>query len=94
VAVKPGGPVSLVGGKIVNVSPYGMLIHSPLPMETDAVHRFRLFIEKDKRDVDARVAACHSKGAHRYEVGLEFVGAGDELRSRLSDVLAALESDG
>jgi hypothetical protein len=88
----PGGPVSVVGAKIVNVSPYGMLIHSPLPMETEAVHRFRLVIDKEKRDVDARVAECNAAGEHRYEVGLEFV-CGDDLRERLSHVLDGLSSD-
>jgi PilZ domain len=91
--MKAGGPVAVVGANLVNVSPYGMLIHSPLPMEPDAVHKFRLLIEKQERDVEARVAMCERDGRHRYGVGLEFVGLVDELRSRLIQILTPLTSN-
>jgi hypothetical protein len=92
VAIPRGGPVSIVGGELVNVSPYGMCIRSRLAMEAEAVHRFRLLIEDEKADVQARVAVCHSAGPHRYEIGLEFVEA-PEVRARLTSVLAGLRSD-
>jgi hypothetical protein len=86
------GPVEIVGGRLVNVSPFGMLIESPLPMEPDAVHRFRLVIDKEQADVQARVAACAPGGKHRFHVGLEFVGLAESLRSRLADVLKSPET--
>jgi hypothetical protein len=92
VPIAPGSPVSIVGAYLVNVSPYGMLIHSPLPMQPEAVHRFRLMIEKEQRDVDARVAMCSSEGRHRYDIGLEFVSAPDEFKTQLTKVLGRLRS--
>jgi len=93
VAMWPGGPVFVVGAQIVNVSPYGMLIHSPLPLGPESVHRFRLVIAKVPRDVEARVAACSREGRHRYGVGLEFVGATEDLRDRLAHALKPLPAD-
>jgi hypothetical protein len=87
------GPVTVVGAHIVNVSPYGMLIQSPLAMVPGAVHRFRLVIGREQRDVEARVAMCLSAGTHRYDVGLEFVGSVDDLRARLKQALASLPSN-
>jgi hypothetical protein len=87
------GPVALVGAHIVNVSPYGMLIQSPLPMEPGAIHRFRIVIDQDQEDVEARVAMCLVEGKRRYDVGLEFVGTSDELRHRLATVLGRMTSD-
>jgi hypothetical protein len=88
--MKSGGPVAVIGALIINVSPYGMLIHSPLPMELEAVHRFRLVIAKEKRDVEARVAICLPEGRHRYGVGLEFVSVADDFRARMAHVLGRL----
>jgi hypothetical protein len=83
-----GGPVTVVGARIVNLSPYGMLIRSPLPMEREAVHRFRLVIGAESRDVEARVAMCQPDGRRRYDVGREFVAPAEELRARLTQALA------
>jgi hypothetical protein len=88
VPMKPGGPVAVIGANLVNVSPYGMLISSPLPMEPDSVHLFRLMIDKEKKDIEARVANCQPKGKHHFGVGLEFVGVAEEFREQLSVVLA------
>lgn len=90
VPIRPGGPVALIGARIVNVSPFGMLIHSPLPMEPEAIHRFRLVIATESRDIDARVAVCMPEGKRRYGVGLEFVGVSDEFRAQMARVLGSL----
>ena len=39
-----GGVVSVVGARLVNVSPFGMMIESPLPLKSDAVLPFRLVV--------------------------------------------------
>jgi hypothetical protein len=83
----PGGAVALVGARLVNVSPFGMLIESPLPMTPDDVHRFRLVIGRENADVEARVAACWPAGGHRFHVGLEFVSLAEDVRGRLAQVL-------
>jgi hypothetical protein len=87
------GPVAIVGAHLVNVSLYGMLIHSPLAMVPGAVHRFRLVIGHEQRDIEARVAMCLASGKHRYDVGLEFVGDVDDLRTRLREALDHLPSN-
>lgn len=82
------GVVGIVGGRLVNVSPFGMLIECPLRMEPEAVHRFRLRIATDHTDIEARVAACWpSAEPNRYQVGLEFVRLQEAIRARLADVL-------
>ena len=92
-AARPRGAVSVVGAALVNVSSYGMMIESPVPLETEAVMQFRLVVAGQKTDVDARVAACTPvPGARRYAVGLEFVRIAPEAQERLIQVLAAREA--
>jgi hypothetical protein len=88
------GPVGIVGGLLVNVSPYGMLIESPVPMVLEAVHRFRLVIQRAQSDVLARVAACWpGEGDAGFQVGLEFVDMSDVVRARLAEVLRSPPSN-
>jgi hypothetical protein len=78
--------VSVVGARLVNLSPFGMMIESPVPLEREAVLKFRLVIGTRKVDAEARVAACTlgaSGRARRYGVGLEFTSASAELRAQL-----------
>jgi len=84
-----GGPVSVVGARLVDVSPYGMMIESPVPMKEDAVLQFRLAVEGRKADVSARVACCTARPGlrHAYGVGLEFVDLPSDLREQIRDVL-------
>lgn len=84
-----GGAVSVVGAALVNVSSYGMLIESPVPLEREAVMQFRLLVAGEKTDVDARVAACAPvPGGRRYSVGLEFVRIAPDAQQRLVRVLS------
>lgn len=86
---RPTGAVSVVGAALVNVSSYGMMIESPVPLERETVLQFRLVVAGQKTDVDARVAACTPvPGARRYAVGLEFVRIPPEAQERLVRVLA------
>ena len=89
-----GGPVSVVGARLVDVSPYGMMIESPVPMEEDSVLQFRLAVEGRKADVSARVACCTARAGtrHAYGVGLEFVELPSDLREQIREVLHRLAS--
>jgi hypothetical protein len=84
-----GGPISIVGARLVDVSPYGMMIESPVPMKEDAVLQFRLAVEGRKTDVSARVAGCTARPGtrHAYGVGLEFVDLPSDVREQIRDVL-------
>ena len=86
------GAVSVVGAALVNVSSYGMMIESPVPLERETVMQFRLVVAGQKTDVEARVAACTPvPGGRRYAVGLEFVRIPPEAQKRLVRVLSGEE---
>ena len=84
-----GGPVSVVGARLVDVSPYGMMIESPLAMTEDAVLQFRVAVEGRKTDVSARVACCTPRVGtrHAYGIGLEFLDMPSEVREQIRGVL-------
>lgn len=87
-----GGPVSVVGARLLNASPFGMMIESLVPLERDAVLALRLIIGGQKYDIETRVAACTpiSGGARRgFGIGLEFAQLPDDVRERLKQVLAS-----
>ena len=85
-----GGPVSVVGARLVDVSPHGMMIESPVAMTEDSVLKFRLSLEGRKADVSARVACCRPRpgGRHSYGVGLEFLDLTADVRDQIRDVLS------
>ncbi len=82
--------ISVVGARLLNVSRYGMLIESPVPMARDALLRLRLIVCGQPADVEARVAVCTPQpGARAYGVGLEFAQIAPADRERLERALAA-----
>jgi hypothetical protein len=85
-----GGPVSVMGARLIDVSPYGMMIESPVAMKEDAVLQFRLAVQGRKIDVSARVACCRARAGarHAYGIGLEFVDLPSDVRDQIRDVLA------
>jgi hypothetical protein len=86
-----GGVVSVVGASLATVSPYGMMIVSPVPLEPGAILNFRLVVAGVKTDVEARVVACArlAGGGRRHGAGLEFTRIAPEARARLTEVLSA-----
>jgi hypothetical protein len=81
-----GAQVSVVGARLVNISGYGMMIESLVPLERDARMDFRLVVAGEKIDVEARIAACSliSSGRRRlFGVGCEFLALPDPVRERL-----------
>lgn len=84
-----GSLVSVVGARLVNVSPYGMMIESPVPLRSDAVLSFRLVVAGRKADVEVRVVACAPlPGRRRFGAGLEFSRIPAETRAHLAEVLS------
>jgi Tfp pilus assembly protein PilZ len=86
-----GGPVSVMGARLLNASPFGMMIESLVPLEKDAVLALRLTIGGQKFDIETRVAACTPivGGARRgFGIGLEFAHLPEDVRERLKQVLA------
>lgn len=88
-----GFAVSVVGARLVNISGYGMMIESLVPLEHDARMDFRLVIAGEKIDVEARIAACTllSSGKRRlFGVGCEFTSWSETARERLIAALVPL----
>jgi PilZ domain len=86
----PANPVSVVGARILDVSPFGMRIESPVAISTDTVLAFRIVVEGRATDVGCRVATCRpgaGEDQSRFGVGLEFLDLPDETADRLRKVL-------
>jgi len=86
----PANPVSAVGARIVDVSPFGMMIESPVAIAPDAVLPFRIVVGGRTSDVSCRVAMCRPavSGDQRYfGIGLEFLDLAAESRDHLREVL-------
>jgi len=86
-----GGSIAVVGARLVNASPYGMMIESPVAMVRDAHLELRLVVTGENVDVGTRVAACiaMARGARTvFGVGLEFTRIPEHVRERIREVLA------
>jgi len=97
ILIPPGAPLSVVGARLVRLSPFGMMIESLVPMERGAVLGLRLVVAREKIDLDSRVVACWpiSGGRKkRFGIGLEFVGLAEAVRQRLRDALDSQVSAG
>jgi Tfp pilus assembly protein PilZ len=87
----------MVGARLVNATPYGMMIESPVPLEREAILPLRLLIRGEKADIEARVAGIWpltgGVGAKReFGVGLELTQIEEGARARLEVVLQEAQS--
>ena len=82
--------VRVIGATLVDVSPFGMRIESPVAIQPDTVLPFRIVVDGQTADVNCRVALC-APGAgvdqRRFGVGLEFLDLGADARNRLREAL-------
>jgi Tfp pilus assembly protein PilZ len=92
--VGPGAPVTVVGGRLINGSVFGMLMESPVPLERASYLTLRLVIDGRKYDVETQVTACTPLPSEKrtYGVGLEFVGLRAEVRARLEKALDLVQA--
>jgi hypothetical protein len=90
----PANPVSVVGARIIDVSPYGMMIESRVAIAPDAVLPFRILVEGRTSDVSCRVATCRPAAGveqRHFGIGLEFLDLAADTRDRLQGVLERRE---
>ena len=90
VMTPPANPVSAVGARIVDVSPFGMMIESPVAISPDAVLPFRIVVAGRTSDVSCRVATCRpaaGEDQRHFGVGLEFLDLSEDSRDHLRDAL-------
>ena len=86
----PANPVAVVGARIIDVSPFGMMIASPVAISPDSVLPFRIVVDGRTSDVSCRVATCRpapGEDPRSFGVGLEFLDLPAETGDRLREVL-------
>jgi hypothetical protein len=83
-------PILVVGSRLVNIGPGGLMLEAPVPLSLDSRLHLRLIVGGERTDVDARVRACvpRSQG-HRqaWGVGVEFENLDPVARERLDRAL-------
>jgi hypothetical protein len=83
-------PVLVVGSRIVNIGPDGLMLEAPVPLAPESSLRLRLVLGGERADVDARVRGCSARlGGHRraWAVGVEFENIPASARERLERAL-------
>ena len=85
----PTNPVSVAGARILDASPFGMKIESPVAISPDATLPFRIAVGGRSTDVKCRVAACRPVlgDDRRFAVGLEFLDLAADFREHLREAL-------
>jgi hypothetical protein len=84
--------VSVVGARLLDISPYGLQIEAPVPLAPASSVRLQLLVGGVKSEVEARVADCRQRGTpsgRAFGVGLELTEVPEALRSRLARALGA-----
>ena len=85
-------PVLVVGSRLVNIGPQGLMLEAPVPLAPDSILRLRLVVAGEKADVEARVCGCvprpHGR-ARSWGVGVEFRNLDAAARERLARALGS-----
>lgn len=83
-------PVFVVGSRLVNIGPGGLMMETPIPLAPQTTVHLRLVVGGQRADVQARVAACvpRARGSSRgWGVGVEFTSVPKPARERLARAL-------
>ena len=83
-------PVFVVGSRLVNLGPGGLMLDAPIPLAPDSTLHLRLILGGERADVDVRVRACvpRTHGRRRsWGVGLQFESLDSATRERLARAL-------
>jgi hypothetical protein len=84
-------PVLVVGSRLVNIGPGGLMLEAPIPLTPDTTLRLRLVVAGERTDVQARVRGCVPRAKGRgsaWVVGVEFEDLAPVARARLERALA------
>lgn len=83
-------PVLVVGSRLVNIGPGGLMLEAPVPLSPESSLHLRLVVAGEKTNVDARVRGCvpRSQGRRQaWAVGVEFENLDPVARARLERAL-------
>jgi hypothetical protein len=83
-------PVLLVGSRLVNIGPGGLMLEAPVPLAPDSPLQLRLLVGGERTDFCAHVRGCVPHAAGRrtaWSVGVEFDALDGVARERLERAL-------
>jgi len=83
-------PVLVVGSRLVNIGPDGLMLEAPVPLAPESALHLHLVLGGERADVDARVRGCSARARghrHTWRVGVEFENLAPAARARLERAL-------
>jgi hypothetical protein len=83
-------PVLVVGSRLVNIGPDGLMLEAPVPLAPESSLHLRLVLGGERADVDTRVRGCSARlRGHRrtWGVGVEFENLAPAAREHLERAL-------
>ena len=83
-------PVLLVGSRLVNIGPGGLMLEAPVPLAPDSPLQLRLLVGGERTDFCAHVRGCVPRPGSRrtaWSVGVEFDALDTVARERLERAL-------
>jgi hypothetical protein len=83
-------PVLVVGSRLVNIGPGGLMLEAPVPLNPDAPLHLHLLVGGERTDLDARVRGCVARPIGRraaWGVGVQFEALDSVSRERLERAL-------
>ena len=83
-------PVLVVGSRLLNIGPGGLMLEAPVPLAPDSPLHLHLLVGGERTDLDARVRGCVQRGVGRrsaWGVGVQFETVDSASRERLERAL-------
>jgi Tfp pilus assembly protein PilZ len=84
-------PVFVIGSRLVNIGPGGLMLEAPVPLAPESTLHLRLVLGGERAGVAVRVRGCapRSHGRRRvWGVGVQFENLAPAARERLERALA------
>jgi PilZ domain len=83
-------PVLVVGSRLVNIGPGGLMLEAPVPLMPDSSLHLHLLVGGERTDLDAKVKGCVARPIGRraaWGVGVQFETVDPVSRERLERAL-------
>jgi hypothetical protein len=83
-------PVLVVGSRLLNIGPGGLMLEAPVPLAPDSPLHLHLLVGGERADFDVRVRGCVQRSVGRrssWGVGVQFEAVDSVSRERLERAL-------
>jgi hypothetical protein len=83
-------PVLVVGSRLLNIGPGGLMLEAPVPLAPDSPLHLHLLVGGERADLDVRVRGCVQRSVGRrssWGVGVQFEAIDSVSRERLERAL-------